>query len=68
MSTAPSVAAGLSFGRRHPLAALRLGEPVDRIDVDLGEGVGVLLRHLLDLDAALRREHPEVQLGARGRG
>ena len=53
---------GVELGRRHPLPALRLGEPVDRIDVDLGQGVGVLLRHLLDLHPTLGREHAEVEL------
>ena len=54
MSTAPSVAAGLSLAAVDPVAACGLGEPVDGIDVDLGDGVGVLVGDLLDLDAALR--------------
>ncbi len=54
----------VEVGRLDPRAALRLAEPVDGIDVDAGDGVGVLLGDLLDLDAALRRQHPEVQLGA----
>ena len=58
------MAAGFELRRLDPRPALRLGEPVDRIDVDPGDGVGVLLGHLLDLDAALRRQHAEVQLGA----
>ena len=62
MSTAPSVAAGSSVGRGDPRAALRLGEAVDRVDVDAGDRVGVLGRDLLDLDAALRGQHAEVEL------
>jgi hypothetical protein len=39
------------------------GEPVERVDVQPGDRLGVLLGDLLDLDAALGREHAEVQLG-----
>ena len=41
MSTAPSVAIGVELGGRDPLAGDGLGEPVDRVDPDLGDGVGV---------------------------
>ena len=34
-------------------------EALERVDVEPDERVGVLLRHLLDLDAALSREHEE---------
>ena len=49
--------------RGHPGAGGVLGEAVDRVDPDLGDGVGVGLGDRLDLDAALGREHPEVLLG-----
>ena len=44
--------------RRGPV----LGQAVDRVDPDLGDRVGILLGHRLDLDAALRRQHAEVLL------
>ena len=50
-------------GRRDPLTAHRLAQAVDRVDVDAGDRVGVLLGDLFDLDATLRRQHPEVELG-----
>ena len=59
----PSVAVGVELGGRHPGPGGVLGEAVDRVDPDLGDGVGVLLGHRLDLHAALGREHPEVLLG-----
>ena len=39
-------------------------EALERIDVEPDERVGILLRDLLDLDAALRREHEERLLRA----
>ena len=39
-------------------------EALERVDVQPDERVGVLLRDLLDLDAALRREHEERLLRA----
>src|SRR5206468_3792959 len=39
-------------------------EALERIDVEPDERVGVLLGDLLDLDAALRREHEERLLHA----
>jgi hypothetical protein len=44
-----------------------LVEPVDRVDPDLGDGVGVLLGHGLDLDAALAESMPRCFLAARSR-
>ena len=64
MSTAPSVAFGFELRGLDPRAALRFAEAVDGIDVDACDRVGVLLRDLLDLDAALRGEHAEVLLRA----
>src|SRR3546814_4487492 len=45
------------------LAGDVFGQPVDRIDPDLGDGIGVALGDGLDLHAALGREHAEVLLG-----
>src|SRR5262249_52034987 len=45
-----------------PFADRLLGEAVGRVDVDLGDRVWVLRRDLLDLDATLPGEHPEVLL------
>ena len=53
----------VELGRLDPRAARVLGEPVDRVDPDLGDRVGVLLGDGLDLDATLRGEHAEVLLG-----
>ena len=39
-------------------------EALERVDVEADERVGVLLGDLLDLDAALRREHEQRLLGA----
>ena len=64
MSTAPSVAAGFSFACSHPRAARGLAQPVDRIDRQARDRVGVLVGNRLDLDAALRAQHPEVLLRA----
>ena len=63
MSTAPSVAAGFSFAASTHARHAASVEPLDRVDVDLGDRVRVLGRDVLDLDAALRREHAEVLLG-----
>ena len=63
MLTAPSRAASVELRRVDPRAALRFGEPVDGVDVDLRDRVGVGHRDLLDVDAALRDEHAEVLLG-----
>ena len=63
MSTAPSVGVGVELGGQRPTRGSGLGEPVDRVDPDLGDGVGVRLGHRLDLDAALGRQHAEVLLG-----
>ena len=41
MSTAPSVASGLSFAASTQARASASDEAVDRVDVDLGDGVGV---------------------------
>ena len=38
------------------------GQAVDRVDVELDDGVRVLLRHLFDLDATLGRQHQQVLL------
>src|SRR5262249_56689820 len=38
--------------------------PLERVDVESRERVGVLLCHLLDLDATLRREHEQRLLRA----
>ena len=54
---------GVELGPVDPLPGRLLGEPLDRVDVDAGDGVGVGLRHLLDLHSALGRQHAEVQLG-----
>ena len=51
----------LRFG--DPRACRRLVESVDRVDPDLGDGVGVVDRHGLDLDATLGGEHAQVLLG-----
>ena len=63
MSTAPSRAAGSRSAASTHVAAGVLGEAVDRVDVDAGDGLGDFGRHLLDVDAALGGEHAEVQLG-----
>ena len=64
MSTAPSVACGFSFAAVDPRAALRFAQARDRIDMDAGERVGVLVGDGLDLHTTLRGEHPEMLLGA----
>ena len=53
----------VQFGRLHPGPAGLFGEPDGGIDVDLGDGVRVLLGHRLDLHPALGTEHPQVELG-----
>ena len=54
--------------RLDPRPALRLAQPVDRIDLDARERVGALLGDLLDLDAALRAASmPRYFLAARSR-
>ena len=53
---------GSSFAGIDPVAALRFGQPVDRVDVDRAIASGAVTGDLLDLDAALRRQHPEVLL------
>ena len=40
-----------------------VSEPVDRIDPDLGDGVGVVGGDGLDLDPAIGRQHAQVLLG-----
>ncbi len=62
MSTVPSLASGLSFAASTPARAVFSSSPVDGIDPDLGDRVGILLGHRFDLDTTLRREHPEVLL------
>ena len=49
--------------RLDPRPGRGLIEPVDRVDPDLGNGVGVRLGDRLDLHAALGRQHAEVQIG-----
>ncbi len=63
MSTAPSVALGLSLAAATHCPRLLLAQALDGIDPDLGDGVGVRRGHGLDLDAALGREHAQVLLG-----
>ena len=53
----------VEVGPVHPLPRRLLRQTGHRVDVDLGDGIGVGLGHLLDLDPALGREHAEVQLG-----
>ena len=53
MSTEPSTAASGSLAAATHSRHCGLGQPVDRVDPDLGDGVGVLLGDGLDLDAAL---------------
>ncbi len=53
---------GVEVGPVHPLTGLLFGDAGHRIDVDPGDGIGVGLRHLLDLDPALGGQHAEVQL------
>ena len=62
MSTAPSTAFGLRPAAATHSRHVASVEPVDRVDVDLGDRVRVLLGDHLDLDATLRGEHPEVLL------
>ncbi len=45
-----------------PLARRVVAQPVDGIDVQARDRVGVGRRDLLDLHAALRRQHAEVEL------
>ena len=54
---------GVEAGLLHQGGRLVEREPVDRIDVEPGDGVGVGGGHLLDLHAALGRNHAEVELG-----
>ena len=50
-------------GGLDPGPAGRLGEAIDRVYADAGDGVGVGLGHRLDLDSALGRQHPQVAAG-----
>ena len=54
---------GVQLGGLHPGPGRGLVQAVDRVDPDLGDGVGVLLRHGLDLDATLGGQHAQVLLG-----
>ena len=50
-------------GAEDELAGVVVLDADQRVDVDPGDGRRVLLRHLLDVDAALGAHHPEVLLG-----
>ena len=54
----------VEVGPVHPRPGLLEAQPVHRVDVEQGDGVGIGGGHLLDLDAALGREHAQVLLGA----
>ena len=47
----------------HPVAAVGLAQPIDRVDPDTGDGFGVLVCHRLNLHSALGGEHAQVLLG-----
>ena len=50
-------------GGGHPFARRGLVKPVHRVDPHLGNRVGSLLSHHLDLHAAFGRQHAKVLLG-----
>ena len=62
MSATPSSAAGGIAASTAACAGNLGGQAVDRVDVELHDGVRVLLRHLLDLDATLGRQHQQMLL------
>jgi len=53
----------VEVGALHPGPGGLFGESLGGIDEHLADGVGVLGRHCLDLDAALGRQHSEMLLG-----
>ena len=63
MSATPSSARSGILASTAAWRAVAAVEPVDRVDVEPDDGVGVLLGDLLDVDAALRRQHQQVLLG-----
>ncbi len=63
MSAAPSSARSGSLASTQAWRAVGRVEPVDRVDVQLDDRVGIRLGDRLDLDAALGRQHQEVLLG-----
>ncbi len=57
------MAIGLSLACEHGVASGLERQPVDRVDVEHDDGVGVRLGDRLDLDTTLRRQHQQVLLG-----
>ncbi|CAB4692772.1 unannotated protein [freshwater metagenome] len=53
----------VEVGSKHPFATHGFGEPVDGVDPDLGDCIGVFDGDLFNLDAAFLREHAEMLLG-----
>ena len=62
MSATPSSARSGIPASTAAWRAVSAVEPVDRVDVEPHDRVGVLLGDLLDLDAALGRQHQQVLL------
>ncbi len=54
---------GVEPGPLHQVAGRLGAEPVERVDVQPRDRLGVFLGHLLDLDPATRRDHRQMQLG-----
>ena len=63
MATAPSRASGSRPASLHQVPGVGLGETDRRVDVQAGDGLGVLVGDRLDLHAALGRHHGQVLLG-----